>query len=179
MNNNEQLLLNDLKATATRRRAFAQLVSQYSEKMYWTARHIVGTHQDADDVVQNAFIKVWQKLDEFRGDAKLNTWLHRIVVNEALDHLRRERKHSEETDTTALADSFADTYFDGDEAERLLRTAMEQLPEAQRAVFSLKYFDNLPYKEISQILGTSEGGLKANYHYAVEKIRKYLFPDNC
>ncbi|MBQ0072589.1 MAG: RNA polymerase sigma factor [Prevotella sp.] len=173
----EQQLLRDLHNNSTRRRAFEVLVNQYSEKLYWTARHIVGVHEDADDVLQNAFIKIWNKLDEFRGDSKLSTWLHRIVVNEALDHIRREKKHMNDTDISELKKNFADTYFDGDEAEQLLRDAMETLPDAQRAVFVLKYFEGKQYKEISAILGTSEGGLKANYHYAVEKIRKYIFPD--
>ncbi len=171
----QQLLLRLRDDSNTRERAFRELVEQYSEQLYWTVRHIVGTHQDADDVVQNAFIKIWNKLEDFRGESKLSTWLHRIAVNEALDHIRREKKHqNDDGDTTELNKSFADTYFDGDEAERMLREAMETLPPAQRAVFSLKYFEDKPYKEISEILGTSEGGLKANYHYAVEKIRKYL-----
>lgn len=171
----QQLLLRLRDDSNTRERAFRELVEQYSEQLYWTVRHIVGTHQDADDVVQNAFIKIWNKLEDFRGESKLSTWLHRIAVNEALDHIRREKKHqNDDGDTTELNKSFADTYFDGDEAELLLREAMETLPSAQRAVFSLKYFEDKPYKEISEILGTSEGGLKANYHYAVEKIRKYL-----
>lgn len=172
----EQTLLKALRDTATRRRAFATMVEQYSEKLYWTIRHIVGRHEDADDALQNTFLKVWNKLDEFRGDAKLSTWLHRIAVNEALDLLRREKKYNADTDMDAseLRHAFSDEYFDGDEAEQLLRDAIETLPEAQRAVFSLKYYDNKQYKEISEILGTSEGGLKANYHHAVEKIKRFL-----
>lgn len=171
----EQKLLRDLRDNTTRRKAFPVLVERYSERLYWTIRHIVGRHEDADDALQNTFLKVWDRMDDFRGDAKLATWLHRIAVNEALDLLRRERRHADnDSDGGALAHLFSDDYFDGDEAERLLREAMETLPEAQRAVFSLKYFDYLPYKEISDILGTSEGGLKANYHHAVEKIKKYV-----
>lgn len=171
----EQKLLRDLHEATTRRRAFNQLVSQYSEQLYWTARHIVGIHEDADDVLQNSFIKIWNKLDEFRGDSKLSTWLHRIVVNEALDHIRREKKRMNDTDVSELNNAFADSYFDGDETEQLLREAMETLPDAQRAVFALKYFEDKQYKEISEILGTTEGGLKANYHHAMEKVRKYIF----
>lgn len=170
----EQQLLNALKDETSRRKAFSQLVSQYSEKLYWTARHIVGTHENADDVVQNSFIKVWNNLEDFRGDAKLNTWLHRIVVNESLDFLRREKKHTNDTDISELRGTFADEYFDGEETDRLLREAMETLPEAQRAVFALKYYEDKQYKEISAILGTSEGGLKANYHHAVEKIKIFF-----
>lgn len=172
----EQTLLRDLQNTATRRKAFAAMVEQYSEKLYWTIRHIVGRHEDADDALQNTFLKVWNKLDDFRGDARLSTWLHRIAVNEALDLLRREKKHNAGSDMDAgeLRNAFSDEYFDGDEAEQLLRDAIETLPEAQRAVFSLKYYDNKQYKEISEILCTTEGGLKANYHHAVEKIKRFL-----
>lgn len=175
MSMNDTQLLQELRTLETRQRAFSVLVSQYSEKIYWVVRHIVGTHEDADDVTQETFIKVWNKLDEFRGDSKLGTWIHRVAVNEALDHLRKEKKYVDNNvDMKNLSGAFADTYFDGDEVERMLREAMETLPEAQRAVFSLKYFDDKKYSEISEILGTSEGGLKANYHYAVEKIKRYF-----
>lgn len=174
----EQQLINALRSKDTRRKAFSQLVSLYSEKLYWTARHIVGTHENADDVVQNSFIKVWNNLDDYRGDAKLSTWLHRIVVNESLDYLRKEKKHSDDTDIEESHGVFADEFFDGNEADRLLREAMETLPEAQRTVFAMKYYEDKPYKEISQILGTSEGGLKANYHHAVEKIKNFFASHN-
>lgn len=174
----EQQLIDALRNKNTRRKAFPILVSQYSEKLYWTARHIVGTHENADDVVQNSFIKIWNKLDKFRGDAKLSTWLHRIVVNESLDLLRREKKHADDTDICESKGVFADEYFDGNETDRLLREAMETLPEAQRTVFVLKYYEDKQYKEISEILGTTEGGLKANYHHAVEKIKKFFLYHN-
>lgn len=170
----EQHLIEALRGKDTRRKAFSLLVSQYSEQLYWTARHIVGTHENADDVVQNSFIKVWNNLDDYRGDSKLGTWLHRIVVNESLDFLRKEKKYADDTDISESRGILADEFFDGDEADRLLREAMETLPEAQRTVFALKYYEDKPYKEISQILGTSEGGLKANYHYAVEKIKNFF-----
>lgn len=176
---NEQQLQEALRNPEMKERAFAELVTQNSEKLYWVVRHIVGSHEDADDVVQNAFVKAWQKLGDFHGDSKFSTWLHRIAVNEALDFIRREKKHSNNTGSIEdLKGSFADSYFDGDEVERQLREAMEMLPEAQRTVFSLKYFENMQYKEISNILGTTEGGLKANYHHAVAKIKKYMgIPD--
>lgn len=170
----EQELLKNLRNKETRNRAFSELVSQYSEKLYWTVRHIVGTHDDADDVIQNTFIKAWSKLDDFRGDSQLSTWLHRIAVNEALDYLRRNKKHTAADVDINNVKTFSDEYFDGNNTERLLRTAMETLPEAQRTVFSLKYFEDMSYKDISEILGTSEGGLKANYHYAVDKIKKFI-----
>ena len=168
-------LFKGLSNKKTREQFFSDLVNQYSEQLYWTARHIVGTHEDANDVVQNSFIKVWDKLDDFREDSKISTWLYRIVVNESLDHIRRETKYKGDIELSfAPNTSFADEYFNGDDAEKLLREAMETLPEAQRAVFSLKYFEDKPYKEISEILGTSEGGLKANYHHAVTKIKEYF-----
>lgn len=160
---------------------FRQLVKEHSEKIYWVVRHIVGSHEDADDVVQNTFIKAWTKMEEFRGDSKVGTWLHRIAVNEALDFLRRKKKHSNNTSepqalsaAASMHGSSADAYFDGDEIERLLREAIETLPEAQRVTFIMKYYDNMQYSEMSKILGTSEGGLKANYHHAVEKIKHYV-----
>lgn len=168
-------MIDALRNVSTRRSAFSELVIKHSEEIYWTARHIVGNHQDADDVVQNTFIKAWNKLDEFRGDSKFSTWLHRIAVNEALDLLRKEKKFmGKEVDVRELNGMFADDFFDGDETERMLRNAIESLPTAQRTVFCMKYFDNKTYKEISEILGTSEGGLKANFHHAVDKIRKYF-----
>lgn len=170
----EQELLDNLRNIETRNRAFSELVNQYSEKLYWTVRHIVGTHDDTDDVIQNTFIKAWNKLDSFRGDSQLSTWLHRIAINEALDFIRRKKKYMEADIELGKVNAFTDEYFDGNKVDRLLRTAMETLPEAQRTVFSLKYFENMQYKEISEILGTSEGGLKANYHYAVDKIKKFL-----
>lgn len=171
----EQTLLSQLMDKTTRQRAFTVLVEQYSQKLYWTARHIVGRHEDADDVVQNTFVKAWNKLDDFRGEASVSTWLHRIAVNGALNLIRKEKRYADsEIDVCAAANLFSDEYFDGDEAEQMLRNAMETLPEAQRAVFALKYYEDKPYKEISEILGTSEGGQKANYHHAVEKIKRFL-----
>lgn len=177
----EQQLLKALATPSEREAAFTMLVRQYSEKLYWVVRHIVGTHEDADDVIQNVFLKVWNKLDEFRGDSKVSTWLHRVAVNESLDHLRRQKKFSLNTsdpEALRIADnmhsSFSDQYFDGDDIERLLREAIETLPEAQRVTFTMKYYENMQYSEISKILGTSEGGLKANYHHAAEKIKRYI-----
>ncbi len=171
----EKTLVNQLRDIQTRRQAFTTLVAEYSERLYWTIRHIVVRHDLADDAVQNTFLKAWNSLDDFRGDAKLSTWLHRIAVNEAIDMQRKERKYSDnEADVTALDHTFADEYFEGDEAEQLLRRAIDTLPEAQRTVFIMKYYEDKPYKEISEILGTSVGGLKANFHHAVEKIKTFF-----
>ena len=177
----EEAILQALASGEDRERAFTELVKTYSERVYWCVRHIVGGHSDADDIVQNTFVKVWTRLDDFRGDSQFSTWLYRIAVNEALDHVRREKRRKDangdiESGEAARCSStlMDDTYFDADEAERLLREAVDRLPEAQRAVFVLKYFENMQYKDISQILNTSVGGLKANYHYAVEKIEHYV-----
>ena len=178
----EQALLQALRNNETRHKAFTLLVNQYSEKIYWVVRHIVGGHEDADDVVQNTFVKLWNKMDDFRGDSKLSTWIHRVAVNEALDFLRKEKKHKDNLADTTLdssavsgsISSFNDAYFDGDEIDKLLREIIDTLPDAQRTVFCMKYYDNMQYKEISEILGTSEGALKASYHIAVKKISQYV-----
>ena len=154
---------------------FSKIVNQYSEQLYWKARQIVVRHEDADDVVQNAFLKAWARFDDFRGDANIYTWIYRITVNEAIDFLRRKHEQVSPDGEMRVADNqFADDYFDGNETQKLLYEAMETLPEAQRATFSLRYFDDMPYSEISKILGTTEGGLKANYHLAVKKIKDFF-----
>ena len=161
----------------TRREGFEALVRQYSEPLYWKIRHIVFTHEDADDVLQNTFLKIWKNLDAFQGKSALSTWLYRIAINEALDFLRHQR-HS----TMASVDEsmkvanqlMADEYFDGDRMQALLQEAVGQLPEVQRTVFIMKYYDEMKYSEISAILGTTEGALKASYHLAVRKITEYL-----
>ena len=154
---------------------FSILVKKYSSQMYWKVRQIVIRHEDADDVLQNAFMKAWIKLDDFRGDANISTWLYRICVNEALDFLRKKKEILSHDGEMKMADSqFADDYFDGNETQKKLFQAIETLPEAQRITFTLRYFDDKPYSEISRILGTSEGGLKANYHLAVKKIKDFF-----
>lgn len=162
----------------TRERAFAKLVSQYSETLYWKIRRLVLTHDNADDVLQETFIKAWTNLDSFQGKSKISTWLYRIAVNEALDFLRKQRNQQPSVDiddASGVANQLlADDYFDGDEAQALLQQAIATLPDVQRAVFNMKYYDNMKYSEMSKILGTSEGALKASYHIAVNKIKAYL-----
>lgn len=157
----------------TRRQGFSLLVRQYSEKLYWKIRHIVLTHDNADDVLQNTFLKAWNKLDSFRGDSQLSTWLYRIAVNEALDFLRHEKSTQgvggDEMEATAR-ELVADDYFDGDRAQALLQAAIASLPDVQRTVFCMRYYDEMRYSDISKALGTSEGALKASYHLAVKKI---------
>lgn len=161
----------------TRERAFTAMVEQYREPLYWKIRRIVLTHDDADDVLQNTFVKAWVNLDTFEGKSKLSTWLYRIAVNEAIDFLRKKRH----VDTVDVDDAngvanqlMADEYFDGDEADAMLQQAIARLPEVQRAVFTLRYYDEMKYSEMSKLLDTSEGALKASYHIAVKKIKEMV-----
>ena len=174
---NEEQLVQRLKDAKTQRKAFEELVRMYSEKLYWQIRRMVLTHEDANDVLQNTFLKAWTHIDQFRNESKLTTWLHRIAVNESLDFLRRQKK-------TAVAGSeavaslserlMADQYFNGDHAQALLLEAVSTLPEVQRMVFTLRYFDDMHYAEMSQLLQTTEGALKASYHLAVKKITTFI-----
>ena len=167
-----------IKNQTTRRRGFEMMVRQYSEQLYWQVRRIVLTHEDSNDVLQNAFMKAWTSLDTFKGDSKLFTWLSRIAINEALDFTRKQKKHplqSTDDEELGLANQLmADNYFDGDETEAQLQEAIAQLPDVQKTVFMLRYYDEMKYSEISKILGTSEGGLKASYHIAVKKISEFF-----
>lgn len=172
-------MIDMLQDPHTRREGFAVLVRQYSEPLYWKVRRIVLNHEDANDVLQNAFLKIWNNLDTFQGKSALSTWLYRIAINEALDFVRRQKNVNSATVSTedepgVAARLMGDDYFDGDEAQAQLQEAVARLPEVQRTVFTLKYFDELKYSEISKILDTSEGALKASYHLAVKKIIEYL-----
>ncbi len=161
----------------TRREGFTAMVRQYSEKVYWQVRRLVITHDDANDVVQNAFIKAWTNLDSFQGRAKVYTWLSRIAINEALDSLRQRQRNeaiSADEDLSVANQLLADDYFDGDETAAQLQEAVSRLPDKQRAVFTLRYFEEMKYSDISAILGTSEGALKASYHHAVKKIEDFF-----
>ena len=170
-------LVEMLREPRTRREGFAVLVKQYSEKLYWKVRRIVLSHEDANDVLQNVFIKVWSNLQNFQGKSSLSTWLYRIAVNESLDFLRKQKladKVSTDEDDSVASRLMSDEYFDGDEVQTRLQEEVARLPEVQRTVFNLKYFEEMKYSEISQILNTSEGALKASYHLAVKKITEYL-----
>ncbi len=158
-------------------RDFEKIVVQYSEKLYWQVRRIVLNHEDANDVVQNAFIKAWTKIDTFEGKSSIYTWLSRIAINEALDFVRSNKSKFDVAtpeDLPLASKLLADEYFDGDEIEAQLQEAVANLPEIQRVVFNLKYFEEKKYSEISKILGTTEGALKASYHHAVKKIEEFF-----
>lgn len=174
----EQELVSRLRQPQTARSAFNEVIRRYSEPLYHQIRRMVQNHDDASDLLQNTFLKAWQNLEYFRGDARLSTWLYKIAVNESLSFLARERKRyamSLDDQESALANMIdADSYFDGDAAAELLRKAVVTLPEKQRLVFNMKYYDEMKYEEISEILGTSVGALKASYHLAVKKIEKYI-----
>lgn len=166
-----------------RDQAFDLLVELYSKALYFHIRKLVVVHADADDVLQNSFIKIWQHLSRFRGESKLYTWLYRIATNEALAHLRRERKRQKDIGPEALSRIQQDPYLDCSAAEKEMLAALSQLPEKQQAVFKLRYFDDMPYQDMAVLLKTSVGGLKANYHHARRKLEPILknslnLPDN-
>lgn len=175
---NEEQLLEQLRNPATQRQGFAKLVSEYSERLYWQIRKMVLSHDDANDILQDVFIKAWTNLDNFRGDAKLTTWLYRIAINESITFLNKKRSQNnvsvDDDDSFLLNTLESDDYFDGDEAQRLLQKAILTLPEKQRLVFQMKYFEEMKYEDMSDILGTSVGALKASYHHAVKKIENFL-----
>ena len=175
---NEELLLSQLKSDITREKAFRELISLYKERLYWHIRKIVISHDDTDDVLQNTFIKVYRNIENFKGDSKLYSWLYRIAINESITHLNKNAKRmqvtNEEVKMNAVNNLQSDVHFDGDEITVKLQKAIATLPQKQQLVFNMKYFDDLKYKEMSAILETSEGALKASYHLAVKKIESYL-----
>lgn len=157
---------------------FSLVVDTYKERVYWLVRKIVLTHEDANDVTQDIFIRIWEKKHQFNGDSQLFTWIYRIATNMALEHLRKGKNKNHASLADAAEDRIfqlqADAYFSGDEAELKFQKALLTLPEKQRMVFQLKYFEELKYEEISQILDTSVGALKASYHHANEKLKAFL-----
>ncbi|MBD5177873.1 MAG: RNA polymerase sigma factor [Bacteroidales bacterium] len=171
-------LIARLRDPMTVRAAFSEVIEAYSEQLYWQIRRMVQNHDDADDVLQNTFLKAWSNIENFRGEAKLSTWLHKIAINESLSFLEREKKHTgvslDDESASSVATLEADRDFDGNELAQNLNKAIQTLPEKQRLVFNMKYFDNMKYERISEILGTSVGALKASYHLAVKKIEQFF-----
>ena len=172
----ELLLMQQLSDPKTQRKAFERVVREYSEQLYWQVRRIVLTHEDANDVMQNVMMKAWTRLESFHQESRLYTWLYRIAVNESIDFVRRQKNQfSASVDEGAIANMLmADDYFDGDEMQAQLQEAIAQLPDVQRTVFNMRYFDDMKYSEISELLNTSEGALKASYHIAVKKISEFF-----
>lgn len=174
----EETIIKQLHNNATRDRAFTQLVQENKERLYWHIRRMVLNHDDADDVLQNTFIKVYRNIDKFRGDSAVFSWMYRIATNEAIDFLnkqaRRHRITNEELRERMVNNLVADVYFEGDEIQLKLQQALATLPEKQLLVFNLRYYDEMKYEEMSEILDTSVGALKASYHHASKKIQEYL-----
>ncbi len=174
---NEEKIVAQLKDESLRAAAFSAIVKEYSEEIYRHIRRMVLVHDDADDIVQNTFIKAWMNIGTFQGKSKISTWLYRIAINEALTFLNKNRNTLISLDTPegAIAEQLeSDTLFNGDKAEAMLQEAIARLPEKQRLVFNMKYYEEMKYEEISAILDTSVGALKASYHIAVKKIEEYL-----
>lgn len=174
----EKELVKKLQNEEEVEKAFDQLVSLYKERLYWHIRNMVKNHDDAHDVLQNTFIKVFRYIKNFKGNSKLYSWMYRIATNESITFLNKKAKKlnisSVELNELLLENLESDPYFDGDEIQFLLQKAVASLPEKQQQVFNMKYFQDLKYKEIAEILEVSEGALKSNYHHAVKKVEKFL-----
>ncbi len=174
----EIAFIEKLKNPETQEESFRELMGLYKERLYWHIRKIVISHDDADDVLQNTFIKIFKNISKFKGDSKLYSWMYRIATNESITHLNKKanlNRIDNETLQNQLVENLeADIYFDGDEIQLKLQKAIATLPQKQLLVFNMKYFDNMKYDDISEILGTSVGALKASYHHARKKIESFL-----
>lgn len=172
------ILLQEFRNPETREKAFTAIIKKYQEKLYWNIRRLVIQHEDANDVLQNVCIKIWNGLENFREDSQLYTWLYRIATNESLTYLEQQKRKaslsidSEENPVAGRLQAEKD--FDAGKAEWKLQMAIQQLPEKQRIVFNLRYYEEMPYEEMSKVLDTSEGALKASYHHAVKKIEDFI-----
>jgi RNA polymerase sigma factor (sigma-70 family) len=175
-------ILSKFQDVKTRNEAFNLLLKKYQQKIYWHIRRMVIDHDDADDLVQDVFIKVWKNLEGFRSDAQLYTWMYRIATNECITFLnKKKQKNNISLDEISyeLADTLASSsYFDGDKAQMKLQQAILTLPDKQRLVFNMKYYDDMKYEEMSDVLGTSVGALKASFHLAVKKIESFLLSND-
>lgn len=174
----EITLVKQLQNPVKKEQAFRQLISEYKERLYWHIRKIVISHDDADDVLQNTFIKIFKGINNFNQDSKLYSWMYRIATNESITFINKRAKQRNvdisEMKQDLITNLQSDEWFNGDEIQRLLQEAVSKLPNKQQLVFNMKYFDNMKYSEISDILQTSVGGLKASYYHAVKKIEHYL-----
>ena len=175
---NEKEFIRLLQDPQSQREAFEKVVQTYSEPLYRQIRRMVLNHDDANDVLQNTFLKAWTNIEYFRGDAKLSTWLYRIAINESLTFLSRQQAQQsltiDELNEARIEELSGDPFFDGDAAQIALQKAIHTLPEKQRVVFQMKYFEEMKYEDISDIVGTSVGALKASYHHAVKKIEDFF-----
>ncbi|MDO6760075.1 RNA polymerase sigma factor [Tamlana sp. 2_MG-2023] len=177
----ETILLEQLKSENQKEQAFKVLLNLYKERLYWHIRNIVKSHDDADDVLQNTFIKIYRNINGFKGNSKLYSWMYRIATNESLSFLSKKAKQlqitNEELQNATINNLASDVYFEGDHIQLKLQQAIASLPEKQQLVFNMKYFEDIKYKDMAEILETSEGALKASYHIAVKKIEAYLTQD--
>ena len=171
-------LLAQFHSPSTKEKGYTGIVKKYQEKLYWHIRRMLVDHEDTNDVLQGVLIKIWNGLENFREDSKLFTWMYRIATNEALTYIKQKAKRNGftplEYQEKAVAKLESDPYFEGDVFQLQLQQAIAKLPEKQQLVFKMKYFEEMKYENISEILDTSVGGLKANYHHAVKKIEEYL-----
>ncbi|WP_196888547.1 RNA polymerase sigma factor [Aureivirga sp. CE67] len=174
----EKQLIQELKHSKSKEKAFRVLVSTYKERLYWHIRKIVISHDDTDDVLQNTFIKVFRNIDNFKEESKLYSWMYRIATNESITFINKRAKQNsismEEMQVKLIENIESDSYFEGNEAQIKLQKAIATLPQKQQIVFNMKYFDDIKYQDMSDILDTSVGALKASYHHAVKKIEEYL-----
>ncbi len=174
----DKVLLEQFRDPVTKEAGYTRIIKKYQEKLYWHIRRMVVEHEDANDVLQNMFIKVWNGLENFREDSQLYTWLYRIATNESLSFLEQQKKRSSVSLSdveSGLSNKLqADKHFDANKLEWKLQVAIQQLPEKQRVVFNLRYYDEMPYEKMSKVLETSEGALKASYHHAVKKIEDFI-----
>jgi RNA polymerase sigma factor (sigma-70 family) len=173
---NDEQIMAMLQNPTSFERGFALLMDKYQTQVYWVARRMANNHDDASDITQNTFIKVFRALDTFKGNSKLYTWLYRIAVNETITFLQQKnRKNTTDIDSASIAQNMvADNFFDSDKTQYLLKMAIAQLPEKQRIVFNLRYYDEMPYEEMSAVLETSVGALKASFHHAVKKVENFI-----
>ena len=174
----ETVLIEQLINVQTREKAFRELISLYKERLYWHVRKIVISHDDADDVLQNTFIKIYKNIGKFKQESKLFSWMYRIATNEAITFINKRNKERKidisEVQEQIVSTLESDIYFSGEEIQEILQKAIASLPQKQQLVFNMKYFDNIKYTQISEILGTSVGALKASYFHAVKKIESYI-----
>lgn len=174
----ENELIKQLQTESSKEKAFRELITLYKERLYWHIRNIVKSHDDTDDVLQNTFIKIFKNINNFKGDSKLYSWMYRIATNESITFINKNAKRlkvsNEEVQQLAINNLKSDVYFEGEEIQLKLQQAIATLPQKQQLVFNMKYFEDIKYKDMSEILETSEGALKASYHIAVKKIEAYL-----
>jgi len=178
MHLDDHTLLQQFKDPGTKEKAYTAVIKKYQEKLYWHIRRMVVQHEDTNDVLQNMFIKVWNGLENFREDSQLYTWLYRIATNESLTFLEQQKRRSSvsiDNEESGLENKIkADTNFDANKLEWKLQLAIQKLPEKQRLVFNLRYYDEMPYEQMSRVLETSEGALKASYHHAAKKVEEFI-----